>query len=503
MVCRQVVRISWRKGQGKIAVRECGSKGRILTTQGIAKHFGGLAALKDINLEIERGSITGIIGPNGSGKTTLFNVITGYLKATKGNVFYEEEKITGVKPYEIVNKGIARTFQVPQCCKLLTIRENIRLACLSTYSGETIEVKTREFAAVAKIDRHLEIEAKNVPIGFLRKTEIAMALATNPRLLLLDEPFSGLTDLECQEFSAIVKGVRENITLVVIDHKLKHLMPIVEKVYVLNEGRVFFAGSPDEVARNRDVQKDLYWGGGSVVGGNASLTIKGLEAGYGEVPVLMGIDIKIDEKEMVAIVGPNGAGKSTLLRCISGLIERRAGEIRFLNRKIDELNCDDIVKLGIIYCPEGGKVFPEMNVEDNLLIGGYLQRRIERIKQMDLVYHLFPRLRERRNQLAGTLSGGERQMVSLGLSLMSKPRLFMMDEPSLGLAPILKKAIFETIGRIKREQRMAILLVEQDAFVALELAERSYVLDNGRIALEANSKALLEDAEFKRIYLGI
>jgi branched-chain amino acid transport system ATP-binding protein len=239
------------------------------------------------------------------------------------------------------------------------------------------------------------------------------------------------------------------------------------------------------------------------VGGNASLTIKGLEAGYGEVPVLMGIDIKIDEKEMVAIVGPNGAGKSTLLRCISGLIERRAGEIWFLNRKIDELNCDDIVKLGIIYCPEGGKVFPEMNVEDNLLIGGYLQRRIERIKQMDLVYQLFPRLRERRNQLAGTLSGGERQMVSLGLSLMSKPRLFMMDEPSLGLAPILKKAIFETIGRIKREQRMAILLVEQDAFVALELAERSYVLDNGKIALEANSKALLENAEFKRIYLGI
>jgi branched-chain amino acid transport system ATP-binding protein len=241
-------------------VRECGSQGGILTTQEIAKHFGGLAALKDINLEIERGSITGIIGPNGSGKTTLFNVITGYLKATKGNVFYEEEKITGAKPYEIVNKGIARTFQVPQCCKLLTIRENIRLACLRTYSGETIEAKTREFAAVAKIDRHLEIEAKNVPIGFLRKTEIAMALATNPRLLLLDEPFSGLTDLECQEFSAIVKGLREKITLVVIDHKLKHLMPIVEKVHVLNEGRVFFTGSPEEVARNRDVQK-IYIGG--------------------------------------------------------------------------------------------------------------------------------------------------------------------------------------------------------------------------------------------------
>lgn len=239
------------------------------------------------------------------------------------------------------------------------------------------------------------------------------------------------------------------------------------------------------------------------MGKNSSLTIKGLKAGYGDVPVLTGIDIEVGENEMVAIVGPNGAGKSTLLRCISGLIEIQRGEILFLNRRIDPLDCDDIVKLGIIHCPEGGKVFPEMDVEDNLLIGGYLQSKKERRKQMDLVYHLFPRLRERRKQLAGTLSGGERQMVSLGLALMSKPRLLMMDEPSLGLAPILKKAMFQAIERIKKEQSMSILLVEQDAFVALGLAERSYVLDNGRVAMESNSKALLEDAEFKRIYLGI
>jgi branched-chain amino acid transport system ATP-binding protein len=236
---------------------------------------------------------------------------------------------------------------------------------------------------------------------------------------------------------------------------------------------------------------------------NSSLTIKGLEAGYGDVPVLMGIDIEVGEKEMVAIVGPNGAGKSTLLRCISGLIEPRGGEAVFLRKRIDGLSCEDIVRLGIIHCPEGGKVLPEMDVEDNLLIGGYLQSRKERKAQMDLVFHLFPRLRERRRQLAGTLSGGERQMVSLGLALMAKPRLLMMDEPSLGLAPILKKAIFQTIERIKREQSMSILLVEQDAFVALGLAERSYVLDNGKVAMESNSKALLEDAEFKRIYLGI
>lgn len=236
-------------------MKENSAEKEILLTKGLSKHFGGLAAIEDINIAIKEGSITGIIGPNGSGKTTLFNVITGYLKATRGDVFYGGERITGIKPHDIVNKGIARTFQVPQCCKLLTVGENIRLACLRGYSGEVIEEKTREFAETAKTDQYLEIQAKNVPIGFLRKTEIAMALATNPRLLLLDEPFSGLTDLECHEFSGIIKDLRKKITLVVIDHKLKHLMPVVERVLVLNEGRVFLEGLPNEVAQNRDVQR--------------------------------------------------------------------------------------------------------------------------------------------------------------------------------------------------------------------------------------------------------
>lgn len=234
---------------------EGSGKKDLLVTRGLSKHFGGLQAVENISLTIEEGSLTGIIGPNGSGKTTLFNVVTGYLKATKGDVFYNGEKITGMKPFELVSMGIARTFQVPQCCKLLTIRENIRLACLRGYSGDVIEERTRAFAEIAKIDQHLGVEAKNVPIGFLRKTEIAMALATNPRLLLLDEPFSGLTDLECNELSAIIKALQGKMTLVVIDHKLKHLMPIVERVLVLNEGRVFREGFPDEVVRNRDVQR--------------------------------------------------------------------------------------------------------------------------------------------------------------------------------------------------------------------------------------------------------
>lgn len=234
-----------------------------------------------------------------------------------------------------------------------------------------------------------------------------------------------------------------------------------------------------------------------------SLKIKRLKAGYGDVPVLMGIDLEVRPNEMVAIVGPNGAGKSTLLKCISNLIQIQEGEIWFEEKKINGLGYREIVQKGVIHCSEGGKVFPEMSVEDNFLAGGYLLEKTTRKVQLELVYNLFPKLKERRKQLAGTLSGGERQMVALGLALMSRPKLLMMDEPSLGLAPVIKQAIFRTIDLIKKEQNISILLVEQDAFSAIELADRSYVLDNGKIAMQAESKDLLQNSEFKKIYMGL
>jgi len=241
-------------------LKENGGRKILLEARGLAKHFGGLAAIEDIQIRVEEGSLTGIIGPNGSGKTTLFNVMTGYLRATTGEVFFAGEKISGMRPFAIVNKGIARTFQVPQCCKQLTIRENIHLACIRRYPNDQIESRIQVFAGMAKIERSLDALATHVPIGYLRKTEFAMALATDPRLLLLDEPFSGLTDPECHELATIIQGIRGKITLIIIDHKLKHLMPIVEKVLVLNEGRLFFEGKPDEVSRNRDIQR-IYIGG--------------------------------------------------------------------------------------------------------------------------------------------------------------------------------------------------------------------------------------------------
>jgi branched-chain amino acid transport system ATP-binding protein len=236
---------------------------------------------------------------------------------------------------------------------------------------------------------------------------------------------------------------------------------------------------------------------------NSLLKVSDLVAGYGDVKVLMGINVELKQNEMLAMVGPNGAGKSTLLRCISGLLTTKDGEIWFLETQINNLSYLDIVKSGIILCPEGGKVFPEMNVEDNLLLGGYLSNKKERKEQLDFVYNLFPVLKERYAQIAGTLSGGERQMLGLGRGLMSRPKLLMMDEPSFGLAPLMKKTIYKAIDRMNKKEGIAILLVEQDAKLALEFASRAYVLENGKVAMEGNPEALLNNGNFQKIYLGI
>lgn len=233
------------------------------------------------------------------------------------------------------------------------------------------------------------------------------------------------------------------------------------------------------------------------------LMVQGLKAGYGDAAVLMGLDLEVGRREVLAVVGPNGAGKSTFLRCVSGLLQARDGSILYRGREIGGASYRERARLGITLCLEGGKVLPEMNIEDNLLVGGYLRSKRERREQLSYVYALFPRVSERKKQVAGTLSGGERQMVSLGRALMSKPTLLMLDEPSFGLAPLAKKSIYEAIRRINQEEGIAILVVEQDATLALEFAQRGYALENGRVAMEGPSDELLKNDLFKKVYLGL
>ena len=233
------------------------------------------------------------------------------------------------------------------------------------------------------------------------------------------------------------------------------------------------------------------------------LKIKNLSVSYGAINALHGISLQIKDGDIVTLIGANGAGKTTTLKTISGLLKTRGGEILYGGQNIANLKPHQIVKLGISHVPEGRMVFANLTVQENLSLGAYLQRDKGAIRaELDFVYGMFPRLKERESQIAGTLSGGEQQMLAIGRALMSQPKFLMMDEPSLGIAPLLVKTIFEKIVEINRERRITILLVEQNANLALEISNYGYVLESGRIILQDQSAALRQNPQVKSAYLG-
>jgi branched-chain amino acid transport system ATP-binding protein len=235
----------------------------------------------------------------------------------------------------------------------------------------------------------------------------------------------------------------------------------------------------------------------------ALLEVRNIDAFYGDVQVVFDLSLKIEAGEVVSIIGGNGAGKSTLLKTISGLMNPAGGEIRFEGRPIQGLPPEEIVGRGIVQVPEGRRLFTLMSVLDNLVVGAYHPRAASRqAETLAEVFALFPRLKERSAQMAMTLSGGEQQMVAIGRGLMARPRLLMLDEPSLGLAPILIKSIFDTVRQIA-EQGTTVLLVEQDVKHSLSLSNRGYVLEHGRVVMEGPARELLENPHIKTAYLGL
>ncbi|MBR6529718.1 MAG: ABC transporter ATP-binding protein [Firmicutes bacterium] len=232
------------------------------------------------------------------------------------------------------------------------------------------------------------------------------------------------------------------------------------------------------------------------------LEIKNLHVYYGGIHALDGIDLEIPEGKIISLIGANGAGKSTTLKSIMGLVDKADGSVFWNGTDITKMDTKEIVKLGIALCPEGRKVFPDLTVAENLSIGAYLRKDKSEIeKDREWVYELFPRMKEREWQLAGTLSGGEQQMLAVGRALMAKPKLLMLDEPSLGLAPLVIKDIFAIIRQIK-EAGVNVLLIEQNAKAALEISDYAYVMETGRITMAGPGKELLTDDRVKKAYLG-
>jgi branched-chain amino acid transport system ATP-binding protein len=232
------------------------------------------------------------------------------------------------------------------------------------------------------------------------------------------------------------------------------------------------------------------------------LEIKSLQAGYGETLILRGIELSVAEGALVAVLGANGAGKTTLNMTISGVVRPRGGEIRFAGQSLAALSPADIVALGLIHVPEGRKIFPNLNVREVLELGSYRRARANRARNLERVFGIFPRLAERTRQAAGTLSGGEQQMLAIGRGLMAEPRLLILDEPSLGLSPLLVEEMFTLIRRLHADG-LTIMLVEQNVAQSLEVADQAHVLENGVMTLSGAARDIAADPELRRSYLGL
>lgn len=233
------------------------------------------------------------------------------------------------------------------------------------------------------------------------------------------------------------------------------------------------------------------------------LKVTNLETGYGESQVLFGVSLEVEKGEIVSLVGSNAAGKTTLLNCISGINNAWGGKIEFLNEDITNMPTDKRIDMGLIQCPEGRRLFPSMTVLENIQLGAYAKRGKHNLESnKEIVFEMFPKLYERRYQLAGSLSGGEQQMCAIGRSIMTNPELLVLDEPSLGLAPIIVQQVFEIIERVNKDG-VTILLIEQNVNKALSIAKKAYVLESGQIKIEGTGKELLQDDSLRKAYLGV
>jgi ABC-type branched-subunit amino acid transport system ATPase component len=481
--------------------------------------FGGIKAATAVTFTAPPGKVTSVIGPNGAGKTTVLNLIGGFYRPDSGSIRLGERELAGRAAWKVARAGIARTYQTTKLFATMSIIDNVLIALrrgrLGSMAADAASRGDRDAAEalLAFVGYHgsLSTPAGDLPHVDRRLVEIARALAMRPRVLLLDEPAAGLMRSDKDALSRLIRRIADlGIAVILVEHDMLLVMGISDAVIVLDAGVRIAAGSPIEVRHDPRVLK-AYLGGGEMRARpratpwsgahDAVLTTVKLTAGYGAAPVLDNVSLDVRPGEMVTIIGSNGAGKSTTMRAISGLLRPVDGAIVLDNVPINELETHQIARRGLALVPEGRQVFPELSVFDNLVLGAHSRKDADRDDEIAGLLERVPRLKERLTIRAGLLSGGEQQMLAIARGLMAKPRILLLDEPSLGLAPAMINELFDILAGL-RDEGVTILLVDQMAALALTVADRGYVLELGKIVRSDNATGLADDPELEAAYLG-
>jgi ABC-type branched-subunit amino acid transport system ATPase component/ABC-type branched-subunit amino acid transport system permease subunit len=486
--------------------------GPLMRVQGLGKTYGGVPAVADVTFEIASGEVLGVVGPNGAGKSTLIGLLSGAIQGS-GTVQYIGEDVTTLDARARAQLGIGRTHQVPRPFEQLTVLENLLVA----RRHRSVTSYQQDVAACLGIlqqcglAEHVDTLASDLGLLRLKRLELARALALRPRLLLLDEIGAGLVKSEVDELIELIEVLRQEVeTIVIVEHVLDVIRRCCDRLVVVNRGELLLEGPPDEVLADERVA-EVYLGtagfevvpsaGVDRVIGDPLLRVRGVSARYGRHRAIDDISFDVGHGEIVALLGANGAGKSTVAKVLGGSLSSTDGEIRFRDAVVSGRPTHEVVRAGIAHCMEGRRIFADLSVEENLLLGGRSASPRERRQRLKDVYALFPDLDEKRRNSGAGLSGGQQQMLAIGRALMSAPDLVIFDEISLGLAPITVDRLYAALRDINRTG-VSMVIIEQNVERGLALADRVIVLEKGSVALVGRPEEIRSNPQLRSLYVG-
>jgi ABC-type branched-subunit amino acid transport system ATPase component len=433
-------------------------------------------------------------------------LIMGIHKPTAGEILLDGENVAGWPPHRVARRGIGIVFQHSRPLHRQTVLENIKLALLpdsliKLAADPHVDRRAREIAERVGLGAVINRHPSTLAFADLRRIEMAKAIARDPKVVLVDEPFAGLAADEVKAFSDLIRDFRnDGRAVLLVDHNVKSVSALADRVFAMYLGERVTEGTAAEVMQDETVRR-VYLGGkietiqkGEALAADKPplLQVRGVKVFYGKAQALDDVSIDVGEGQFISVVGLNGAGKTTLFNAISGLVPYQ-GEIRYAGENLKGKTAGAIGRAGIVQCPETRELFTDMTVRENLDLGGYHMPAAESAKQLAWMFELFPILNSRQNQRAGTLSGGEQQMLAIARALMMQPKLLILDEPTLGLAPVILEQLSKALEQLRQTTSITVLLGEQNVTFALPHADRVYVLEHSRIIWEGKPQQFAEE----------